>query len=208
MAEPRRVKGLLLDFDGTLVDLATDYKDLRIALREILQPHGIRLKDGSLLDGLAAAKRRKSGGGAASAFAEAVRTIDRFEWAARADARPIPGGRSLCVDLDHGGLPWAIVSNNGLRIIRWCLRSFDFPKPAAIVARGSTSKYKPDSSVGARALARIRVAPCDAIFVGDSDADSKLGRALGLETWRIEGRSGPSRAALFRRLRRRIALDP
>lgn len=206
MAKHRRVKGVLLDFDGTLVDLATDYEGLRVALKEILEPHGIRVADRSLLDGLAVARGRPRSKGVARALAAAYRAVDRFEWAARGEALAIPEGRDLCVALEGSGLPWAVVSNNGPRIIRWCLARFDFPEPAAVLGRGTTRAHKPDPSVGVRALWRIGAAPGDAILVGDSDNDSRLGRALGIETWRVPGRLREARAATFLRIRRRLGL--
>lgn len=203
MAKRRRVRGVLLDFDGTLVELATDYRALRRALVETLAPHGVRIDTGSMLDGLAAALQEARDGRTSKALASAYRVVDRFEWAARSAARPIPEGRALCTTCEKRALPWAIVSNNGERIIQWCLKSFDFPAPAAILARGTTRAHKPHPSVGIKALERLGIAPEEALLVGDSEIDVKLGLALGIETWRFPRQDGP-RAAIFRRLLRRL----
>lgn len=181
--EKRRVlKGVLFDFDGTLVDLSTDYRGLREALDELLAPHGLRVGP-SILESLARIRRLRRSGIPKDLSGLAYAIVDRHEWKARFAAKPVPGALSMTRRVDRLGLTWGIVSNNGEGIITWCLRKFRFPAPMAIVARGDATGHKPSASVGRLALRVTGLSPAATLFVGDTMVDRVLAENVGLDFW-------------------------
>ncbi len=206
MAKPGAIKAVLIDFDGTLVRLRTDYESLRRDLVRALPRLDPSLKSSSILDMLWRLRKSAASPERRRVVASAYHLLDKYEWAARSAARVIPEGRELCVSIDQAGLAWAIVSNNSRRIIEDRLDVLGFPEPNEIVARGNRRAHKPDVSVGRLALERLGVSCEDALLVGDSNIDRQLGTSLGIETWIIPERPAAERRRAHRVLQRRLGL--
>ena len=206
MAQQDNVKGVLLDFDGTLVTLGTDYHAMRKAVREILHSHGLRLGEGALLDSLALLRAQSETSEESKCIAQAYEELGRQEWRARWESRALQGSRSFCASLLRSKFPWAIVSNNGRGIIDFCLRRFGFSAPSALVAREDVSDPKPHPAAAELALARLGIKPSAALLVGDSSIDRTVGESLGIETWIIPSEEKSGRKRQLQTLRSRLGI--
>lgn len=200
MAKHGALKGILFDFDGTLVDLATDYRGLRRSVGALIARHGVRLAEGPLLDTLVESALPNS------AMKRAYRLIDRFEWDNRTLARSVPGSLALCRRAVEADYSLAIVSNNGRRVIEWCLDRFGFPRADVVVARGDAERPKPNPAVAALALRKLELGPGEVLIVGDSPVDASLGNAAGIGVWIVPRRPLAERNRSLSKLYSRLDL--
>jgi HAD superfamily hydrolase (TIGR01509 family) len=150
--------------------------------------------------------------------------IERHELAGVGAVAPAPGAIELLHALRAAGGAVAIVTSNSSRTVEAWLRTRDAHHLVnLIVGRDSGLPLKPSPATVERALAVCAVAPSDAAFVGDSEADLKAAKAAGVRFYGVnakpEGRdrltalgaspvfSSPSAMAIYLDLPA-IGLDP
>jgi pyrophosphatase PpaX len=97
--------------------------------------------------------------------------------------RPFPGAAETVAELARRGVPMAIVTSKRrpgtLRGMELCGITRHFP---VIVTPEDVANAKPHPEPVQAALARLGVAPEEALFVGDSPHDMAAGRAAGVRT--------------------------
>ncbi|HEY8449763.1 MAG TPA: HAD family hydrolase [Bacillota bacterium] len=130
-----------------------------------------------------------------------------------ADYQLTPGIRELIAELAAAGCRQAVVSNwpPSLRnFLRW---HGLYPFFETVVVSGEEGIVKPDPEIFRRALARLGIAPADAVYVGNDPAtDIAPCRQLGIATVhfdpgnRFTGAEARTAAALRRLLRERFGL--
>ena len=107
-----------------------------------------------------------------------------------------PDARPVAQALMARGLRLAVASNSTPRIIAETLEAAGLaPLFPVAVGAGGPLRGKPEPDVVLEALARVKAAPNEAIFVGDSPYDMEAGERAGVATvglgrdggrWRIE----------------------
>ena len=156
--------------------------------------------------------------------------IERHELAGVGAVAPAPGAIELLHALRAAGGAVAIVTSNSSRTVEAWMRARDAHHLVnlhhlvdVIVGRDSGLALKPSPATVERALAVCAVAPSDAAFVGDSEADLHAANAAGVRFYGVnakpEGRdrltalgaspvfSSPSAMAIYLDLPA-IGLDP
>ncbi len=159
---------MLLDMDGTLVDVPHDWPAIRKRLG---------IGKGSILDELQGLPE--------PAHSLKMSELDAIESAACDAARPAPGAQEFLALLDRLGIPAALVTNNSLASVRRVLARtgwhFD------IVVTRECGHWKPSPEpllIAARAL-RAPIERC--ITVGDAWLDFEAGRAARCAAvWLVE----------------------
>ncbi len=180
-----KVKALVFDLDGTLLDTLDDLADaVNAVLGEAGYPQhpvdAYRYFVGSGLETmLQRAAPEGTDDGTLAGLALSFRDTYAKHWEAK--TRPYPGVEAMLEALAKSGLPFAVLSNKPHDFTQLCVRRF-FPSIAFTAVQGSPKggRAKPDPAM-ALALARdFAVPPGETLFVGDSSVDMDTATAAGM----------------------------
>jgi phosphoglycolate phosphatase len=180
------VKAILFDLDGTLVDSARDLQD---AINVLLEGEGrktIALDDVKAMvgDGVAKLVERAllaTGGTVPDHVALVRRFLDIYEANASRHTYAYPGVKEVLEELHRRGLHLGVVTNKPTVATVDILNAlglrdyFD-----AIVAGDTLPERKPHPGPLLYALEGLRVAPTEALMVGDNYHDVQAARGAGM----------------------------
>jgi phosphoglycolate phosphatase len=198
-----RVKAVLFDLDGTLVDSAPDLagtaNDMR-AMRNLPALHysHLRLHAGSGARGMLGAALAMVPGHVGYAAV-------RDEFLALYEARMLrqtvafSGTEALISGLAVRCVPWGIVTNKSLHLAAPLTRALGcLPVTGVLVGGDSTPHTKPHPAPLLEAARQLGLAPVDCVYVGDDPRDVQAGRAAGMATlaaaWGYLGPGAPVEA--------------
>ncbi len=180
---PFRIEGVLFDFDGTLTRPgALDFVAIK---KQMGCPAGEPLLE--FIEKIADAGEQR----------RARETLDRFEMAAAAQARPNPGAEALVGRLRARGLKIGILTRNTRAAVDASLANFreiDAGLFDAILSRDDAASPKPSGEGVLLAAERMGVDPAHLLVVGDFIFDVQAGRAAGALTAFLENGRGPAGA--------------
>ena len=182
-----RLRAVLFDMDGTLLDSAPDFIAVAQAMRAArdLPPIAEQLI------------REQISGGAramvASAFAlspeaagfEALRQefLERYQAHCAVLTRPFDGIEELLADIEQAKLIWGVVTNKPLRYAEPIMQQLGLAQRSAIlICPEHVKNTKPDPEPMILACSRLDLAPASVLFVGDDLRDIESGRAAGTAT--------------------------
>ncbi|WCM95370.1 HAD-IA family hydrolase [Paracidovorax anthurii] len=184
---PTRVRAVLFDLDGTLLDSAPD---LAAAADKLRTDRG--------LPSLPALKYRSMAGAGARgmlgvAFGITPEDADfpalREEFFANYEAciqertTVFDGVESLIARLVEEGVPWGVVTNKASRFTLPLTQAIPlFGTAGAIVSGDSTPYSKPHPAPLLEAASRLGVDPGECLYVGDDERDIIAGHAAGMGT--------------------------
>ena len=198
-----RLRAVLFDLDGTLIDSAPD---LAGAANELRASRGLAPLDYALL-------RPMVGAGARGMLAVSLQIAPgheefeplRHDFLARYEARMLQettvfdSVRPLLDALERARLPWGIVTNKAERFALPVTRGLGLAERAGAVIGGDTTAHaKPHPAPLLEAARRLGVAPEHCAYVGDDERDILAGRAAGMLTvaaaWGYLGQGEPIHA--------------
>jgi N-acetyl-D-muramate 6-phosphate phosphatase len=182
-----RIKAILFDLDGTLIDSAPDLagaaNEMRAArgLPELPYEHfrpmvgsGAR---GMLHRALAMDPEHAEFAAAREEF------LTRYESRMTRDTRVFPDIVPLLQDLLERALPWAIVTNKAARFSEPVVQALGLHLQSRTLVSGDTTPHaKPHPAPLLEAARRIGIAAAQCIYVGDDLRDVQAGRAAGMAT--------------------------
>lgn len=182
-----RLRAVLFDMDGTLVDSAPDFIAICQAMRAArglapLQPQRIR--------------DQVSGGARAMVACsfdldpehpefEALRLefLERYQAHCAELTRPFAGIPELLADLERARLRWGVATNKPLRYAEPIMQRLQLAERAAVlVCPEHVSRSKPDPEMLLLACAKLALDPREVLYVGDDARDIEAGRAAGTRT--------------------------
>lgn len=182
-----RLRAVLFDMDGTLVDSAPDFIAVCQAMRQVrglpaLDPQRIR--------------DQVSGGARAMVCASfALEAEDprfvalRDEFLARYQehcavlTRPFDGIPELLADLEQARLRWGVATNKPLHYAEPIMRQLQLAERAAVlVCPEHVTRSKPDPEMLLLACQQLGLDPREVLYVGDDARDIEAGRAAGTRT--------------------------
>ncbi len=182
-----RLRAILFDMDGTLLDTAPDFIAVAQAMRAA---HGLEpVPDQEIRDVV-------SGGARAmvlSAFDvdplsdgfEALRLefLDRYQEHCAVKSRLYAGMPELLEAIEQANLIWGVVTNKPLRFAEPIMEQLGLATRSAIlICPDHVSRSKPDPEPMRLACARLDLDPSSVLFVGDDLRDIESGRAAGTRT--------------------------
>jgi N-acetyl-D-muramate 6-phosphate phosphatase len=182
-----RVRAVLFDLDGTLIDSAPDLagagNDMRMARG--LEPLPL------------AHFRPMVGSGARGMLGRALGVVptqpdfdtlkdeflQRYEERMTRDTCVFDTMMPVLATLKASGLPWGIVTNKAQRFAVPLVRALGLHEQAAVVICGDTTLHsKPHPAPLLEAARRIEMPAADCVYVGDDLRDVQAGRAAGMRT--------------------------
>ncbi len=182
-----RLRAVLFDMDGTLLDTAPDFIAVAQAMR--LARGLARVPDQDVRDVV-------SGGARAmvlSAFDvdplsdefESLRLefLDRYQHHCAVESQLYDGMSELLTDIEQANLIWGVVTNKPLRFAEPIMHQLGLAsRSAVLVCPDHVSKSKPDPEPMLLACGQLDLDPSTVLFVGDDLRDIESGRAAGSRT--------------------------
>jgi beta-phosphoglucomutase-like phosphatase (HAD superfamily) len=187
MSAPVRVRGLLFDLDGTLVDTET-HTDR--AIETVVARYGINGYSlphtetrGRTWAHVAGLIRAQTGIGiAAGALADELLACWNL---ATAGVQPVPGACEALRAAARCGLKIAVVSSSPIAVIRRLvggLGALDFVNAEACVGGDGVTRGKPDPEGFLLAASRLGIDPAESLVCEDSHAGLLAARAAGMRS--------------------------
>jgi len=183
----KRLRAILFDLDGTLIDSAPD---LAGACNEMRLERGLPpLPYEQLRRMVGSGARGMVGASFALAPGDDGYLELRDEFLARYEARMT---RETCVFADiepvlgwlrEQALPWGIVTNKATRFAAPLVEALGLAETAAVLVCGDTVAHaKPHPAPLIEAARRLALAAGDCVYVGDDLRDVQAGQAAGMAT--------------------------
>jgi len=181
-----RVRAMLFDLDGTLLDSAPDLVRSLNWVRdsEGLEPLPIEQcarfaskgAVGLLQAGMPAAEPAQF-----ETWRE--RFLDHYARHSCIDSRLYAGMTELLAALASRAIPWGIVTNK-VEALTWpIIEALGLEhRPDSVVCGDTLSRKKPDPGPVLLACSQLKTAPADTVFVGDDVRDIQAGEAAGTRT--------------------------
>ena len=182
-----RLRAVLFDMDGTLLDSAPDFIAICQAMRA---ERGLPPIADTLI------RDQVSGGARAMVAAnfamppetEGFETL-RLEFLERYQAhcavltRPFDGMAELLDEIEQAKLIWGVATNKPVRYAEPIMQQLGLAERSAVlVCPDHVSRSKPDPEMILLACAKMGVEPAATLFVGDDERDIEAGRAAGCKT--------------------------
>jgi len=180
-----RLRAVLFDLDGTLIDSAEDLARAANAMRaerglELLPLAQYRPHGGSGARGMLAQAFGSAPGQAG--YEELKREfLDRYEDLMYDRTKPFAGVEAELAGLVAAGLAWGIVTNKAERFALPLTAALGLDA-AAVVGGDTTGHTKPHPAPLLEAARRLGVPPQACLYVGDDERDIMAGRSACMAT--------------------------
>jgi phosphoglycolate phosphatase len=182
-----RLRAVLFDLDGTLLDTAPDFFTVTNRLlaeegRAAMPWPAVRA---AVSSGSRALVERAFGITEADpAFARLrARLLELYAANLLVDTAPFPGTQALLALLAGRGLRWGVVTNKPEWLAAPLLERAQLdPPPDVLVCPDHVSRTKPDPEPLLLACQRLGCAPAEAVYLGDHQRDIEAGRRAGVAT--------------------------
>lgn len=182
-----RLRAVLFDMDGTLLDSAPDFIAVSRAMR---QAHGLPEIDPQRIADVVSGGARAMVTAAFdcpadSAEFEALRQefLERYQHHCAVFTRPYEGIAELLADLEKAKLRWGVVTNKPLRFAEPIMQQLGLAERSALlICPDHVKRTKPDPEPMLLACSQLGLQPAEILFVGDDRRDIESGRAAGTRT--------------------------
>ena len=182
-----RLRAVLFDMDGTLLDSAPDFIAITQAMREArgLPPVEPKAIADVVSGGARAMVAAAFDAPPESAEFEALRLefLERYQQHCAVLTRPYDGIPELLADIEKANLRWGVVTNKPVRFAEPIMQQLGLASRSALLICPDHVKHtKPDPEPMLLACQQLGLQPGEILFVGDDLRDIESGRAAGTRT--------------------------
>ncbi|MDF5824181.1 N-acetylmuramic acid 6-phosphate phosphatase MupP [Pseudomonas aeruginosa] len=181
-----RLKAVLFDMDGTLLDTAPDFIAITQAMRAA---HGLppvdeqRVRDvvsGGARDGCRGLRPVAGQPGTGTLRQE---FLDRYQEHCAVLSRPYDGIPELLAAIEKAGLIWGVVTNKPVRFAEPIMQRLGYAERSRVlVCPDHVTRSKPDPEPLLLACSQLGIDPSRVLFIGDDLRDIESGRDAGTKT--------------------------
>jgi phosphoglycolate phosphatase len=180
--EPRRIRAVLFDLDGTLVHTRIDFPRMKEGVLAELRAEGLDSEPFRALDALAIIERAAAALTDPSGFRRRAEiALVREELAVCDEAVEAEGAIETLQWLREQGVGVGIVTRNCREAVERVLERVPLWRQV-LLTRADTPRVKPDPLHLRLALEHLAVPAENALMVGDHVMDVRAGRAAGMPT--------------------------
>jgi 2-phosphoglycolate phosphatase len=184
---PDKLKAVIFDLDGTLIDTADEFIPVVQRLRAehdlgAMEPDRIRA---SVSNGARALVSLGLGirEDAPEFESKRLRLLELYSEVLGTLATPYPGITTLLAQLHDRGIAWGISTNKPRAYTTPLLASLDLqPPPGSVVCPDDITNRKPHPESLYRNCRDLHCAPHEALYIGDHVRDIEAGRRAGMYT--------------------------
>lgn len=178
------IKGILLDFENTLIKFETDWEMLRKDLSAIFLNFGIEIYmrplHAKLVEGLQSMEKK----GCTRSEIELARgrlfkAIDKFEEKASKNCIVFDDVNWFLEFLSSKKIPAAILTNNMSATVKRIFNRSGIDFKGVVIGRDKVKMPKPNLEGARKFINKFRLNPADCLVIGDSDYDLEIARSLG-----------------------------
>jgi len=182
-----RLRAVLFDMDGTLLDSAPDFIAICQAMRAErgLPPIADKLIRDQVSGGARAMVAANFAMDPDAEGFEALRLefLERYQDHCAVLTKPFDGINELLDEIEQAKLIWGVATNKPLRYAEPIMQQLGLAsRSAVLVCPDHVSRSKPDPEMILLACAKMGVEPAATLFVGDDERDIEAGRAAGCKT--------------------------
>lgn len=182
-----RLRAVLFDMDGTLLDSAPDFIAISQAMRAErgLPPIADKLIRDQVSGGARAMVAANFAMDPETEGFEALRLefLERYQDHCAVLTRPFDGIQELLSDIEQAKLIWGVATNKPVRYAEPIMQQLGLAQRSAVlVCPDHVSRSKPDPEMILLACTKMGVEPAATLFVGDDERDIAAGRAAGCKT--------------------------
>ncbi|WP_120995147.1 N-acetylmuramic acid 6-phosphate phosphatase MupP [Stutzerimonas urumqiensis] len=182
-----RLRAVLFDMDGTLLDTAPDFVAVIQAMREA---RGLpRVPEKQVRDVVSGGARAM----VVNSFEvdplsdefEALRLefLDRYQDHCAVESRLYDGMERVLAEIERARLIWGVVTNKPVRFAEPIMQGLGLAQRSALlVCPDHVTRSKPDPEPMILACRQLALDPASVLFVGDDLRDIESGRAAGTRT--------------------------
>jgi phosphoglycolate phosphatase len=182
----RRIRAMLFDLDGTLLDSAPDLVGSLNWVRESENLSPLPVSEMSRFASKGAVGLLKAGMPEAngSQFESwRIRFLDHYSENSYRHSSLYDGVPELLAFLDECGIPWGVVTNKSESLTLPIIEAANMQESISCVVCGDTlAESKPHPAPVSHACDLLEVPPADTLFVGDDIRDIQAGKAAGTQT--------------------------
>lgn len=190
MGFPHRLRGMLFDLDGTLLDTAGD----------LIAACNAAVLEAGLQAAAAAELRPRISGGAEAMLARIMelqtpgtppcdrervleRMLELYEANIAVHTRLFSGMDRVLAELEARAIPWGIVTNKLERFTMPLLRRLNVSlRPVCVISGDTLSERKPHPLPMLEASRQLGCSPEQCAYLGDARGDIEAGRRAGMTT--------------------------
>jgi phosphoglycolate phosphatase len=182
-----RLRAVLFDMDGTLLDSAPDFIAISQAMR---QAHGLPAMDPQRIADVVSGGARAMVAAAFDCPVESsefetlrLEFLERYQQHCAVLTRPYDGIAELLTDIEKSKLIWGVVTNKPLRFAEPIMQQLGLAgRSALLICPDHVTHTKPDPEPMLLACSKLGLQPAEILFVGDDLRDIESGRAAGTRT--------------------------
>lgn len=187
MAFPSRLRAVLFDLDGTLIDTADEFVPVVQTLRaeHSLAPMDAQRIRASVSNGARALVTLGLDMEEAHPDFERnrLRLLELYGNVVGTLARPYPGIEALLQDIERRNIGWGICTNKPRPYTEPLLNGLNLqPAPQTVVCPEDVKARKPDPESLLRNCEELGCAPEEAVYIGDHVRDIEAGQRAGMYT--------------------------
>ncbi|WP_044870323.1 N-acetylmuramic acid 6-phosphate phosphatase MupP [Pseudomonas sp. LFM046] len=182
-----RLRAVLFDMDGTLLDSAPDFIAICQAMRA---DRGLAPMDDKAIRDVVSGGARAMVATALDMDPEApdfeplrLDFLERYQNHCAVLTRPFDGIDELLADIEQAKLIWGVVTNKPVRFAEPIMEQLGLAgRSAVLICPDHVKNSKPDPEMLLLACSKLNLDPASVLFVGDDLRDIESGRAAGTRT--------------------------
>ncbi|MEP5567453.1 MAG: HAD-IA family hydrolase [Halioglobus sp.] len=181
-----KLKAVLFDLDGTLIDTADEFV---VVVQKLRAEHGMTAMDptrirASVSNGARALVSLGLGLDPSDDIFESkrLRLLELYSEVLATEAKPYPGISSLLDELAKRNIAWGVATNKPRAYAAPLMERIDLPPCPSLVCPDDVKDRKPHPESLYRNCRDLDCAPHEAIYVGDHLRDIEAGKRAGMFT--------------------------